>query len=661
MDIRIATTFAFRNLKANKILYIPFIISTGIIVGLFNIMLNLSQNDYVQTRHASLPTLLYLGVIVIGFFSAVFIIYAAKFLSKRRSKEYALYTTLGLEKRHIRRIIFIEYLINMLIISVFSTALGYVLGKFLFIMLNRAMHDMNVRLMDYPFSVYSLVITIAYIGIIFLLLFIDGSRNLKKISAIELMSQSKSKEKEPKLKFVPLLLGIISLGAGYILALNVKGTTESLLYFFVAAILVAIGTYLLFTALSIAILKMMKKNKRYYYREKNFLSISGMMYRMKSNALGLASIAILCTGVIITISATLAINSAMPALVSRAIKNDYTIRNSMTFPVDVPQKDIVKAKKKMAQFAKTSVTSNENIKNFSIKEEFSAPVIKDSETIKPYADNTAGENILMQISTLDSYNKQEGTNYRLKKNQVLITSNRDKLLDINSLKLGGKRKKIIKVKDNINRFITVENYSIVVRGHKELSDLAKHYQFTGTPTESEYVDSQISLTGGWDVKNGSTSYLNNLKKKSVAKGYLLETKPEVKAWIYDINGGFLFLGIIIGCVFLIGTILITYYKQISEGYEDRRNYQIMKKVGLPDALIKKSSSSQIVWMFFIPLIVAILHSMVASKIVYQLLGLFGLNSYMSYLNDIAIIVGSFAVIYFIIFKLTSNIYYKIVR
>lgn len=197
MDTRIATTFAFRNLKANKILYIPFIISTGIIVGLFNIMLNLSQNDYVQTRHASLPTLLYLGVIVIGFFSAVFIIYAAKFLSKRRSKEYALYTTLGLEKRHIRRIIFIEYLINMLIISVFSTALGYVLGKFLFIMLNRAMHDMNVRLMDYPFSVYSLVITIAYIGIIFLLLFIDGSRNLKKISAIELMSQSKSKEKEP--------------------------------------------------------------------------------------------------------------------------------------------------------------------------------------------------------------------------------------------------------------------------------------------------------------------------------------------------------------------------------------------------------------------------------------------------------------------------------
>ena len=128
---------------------------------------------------------------------------------------------------------------------------------------------MHVRLMDYPFSVYSLVITIVYIGVIFLLLFIDGSRNLKKISAIELMSQSKSKEKEPKLKFIPLLLGIISLGAGYILALNVKGTTESLLYFFVAAILVAIGTYLLFTALSIAILKMMKKNKRYYYREKN--------------------------------------------------------------------------------------------------------------------------------------------------------------------------------------------------------------------------------------------------------------------------------------------------------------------------------------------------------------------------------------------------------
>lgn len=660
MDVKIATTFAFRNLKANKILYIPFIISSGIMIGLFNIMISLLGNNYVRARHEMLPNLIIFGVIIVGLFSAIFVIYTARFLSKQRSREYALYTILGLEKKHIRRIIFIEYLINMVVISVFSVVLGHVLGKFLFIMLNRAMHDMNVGLMNYPFLLNALIVTAVYILGIFTLLFIDSVWSLRKISAIELMSQSRSKEKEPKLKFIPLLFGIASLGAGYILALNVKGTVESLIYFFLAAVLVAIGTYLLFTSLSIAVLKMMKRNKKYYYKKKNFLSVSGMMYRMKSNALGLASIAVLCTGVIITISATLAINSSMQTVVSKTMRNDYTISNNKNFSVNTPQKDIIESKKKMKIFVENSIISNEKIENFFVREEFFVHVKKDGEIIRSSLDKKSGEYMYLQVYTLDAYNKQEGTDYTLRKDQVLVTSNRKKLLKVNSLTLGGSKKHIIKVKDNISGNFTVESYSVVVRGHKELIDLARYYKLEDVE-KGKITTPEISLNGEWNVGNDSKTYLNKLKKESEKKGYRLNAKQEVRAMIYDFNGGFLFLGMIIGCVFLIGTVLITYYKQISEGYEDRRNYQIMKKVGLPDTLIKKTSASQIVWMFFIPLIVALLHSMVASKIVYQLLGLFGLDSYIKYLSLMAMITGGFAIIYFIIFKLTSNIYYRIVR
>lgn len=660
MNIKIATAFAFRNLKANKILYIPFIISTGIMISLFNIMIGLTENDYVQTRHMALSGLMELGVIIIGLFSAIFIIYAAKFLSKRRSKEYALYTILGLEKKHIRRIIFIEYLINMLIVKVFSITLGYILGKFLFIMLNRVMHDTDVRLMNYPFSIAALVITVTYIIGIFIILFLGSALNLRKISAIELMSQSKSNEKEPKLKFIPLLFGTAFLVAGYLLALNVRGTVKSLLYFFIAAVLVALGTYLLFISLSITVLKMLKRNKKYYYKKRNFLSISGMMYRMKSNALGLASIAVLCTGVIITISATLTINSSMQAVISKTMSNDYEIVNTELFYTKTPHKKFIKDAKKMKAFIKSTIISNEKIEKFSMQEKFSVPVKKDDKVIRSHFDKKNGADMTMQVSTLKAYNKQHGTNYTLGKNQVLVTSNRKKLLDIDSLLLCGKKKNIIKVKDNLGIHFETEAYSIVVRGHKELIDLARYYKDIDPITEKA-VSPNIQLIGAWDVKNNSRTYIDKLKKDSENKGYILSTKQDVHARIYDLNGGFLFLGIIIGCVFLIGTILITYYKQISEGYEDRQNYQIMKKVGLPDTLIKKTSSSQIVWMFFIPLIVALLHSLVASKIVYQLLGLFGLDSYMKYLSEMAIIIGGFAIIYYIIFKLTSNIYYRIVR
>lgn len=660
MNTKIATAFAFRNVKANKILYIPFILSGGIMIGLFNIMISLLDNDYVKTRHEMLPNVIVFGAVIVGLFSAVFVMYAGRFLSKRRSKEYALYTVLGLEKKHIRRIVLIEYLINMVTVSVLSIVLGYVFGKFLFIMLNRAMNDMNVALMNYPLSLNAVVITALYILGIFVLLFIDSVWNLRKVSAVELMSQSKSAEKEPKFKLIPLLFGFLSLGAGYALALYVSGSVESMLYFFVAAILVAIGTYLLFTSFSIAILKVMKRNKRYYYKDKNFLSVSGMMYRMKSNALGLASIAVLCTGVIITISATLTINDSMKTVVSKAMKNDYSLDYKKDFSVNSSHKDILEGEKNLKAFVENSIISNEKIEKFFVKEGFLIYVKKDGEVIRSSLDKKSGNDMFLQVSTLDAYNKDEGTSYTLKKNQVLITSNRKKMMKINSITLAGRKRSIIKVKDNTKGNIAADVYSVVVADYKELVAMAKFYKVKNVQS-GKAESPKISLNAEWNVSNDSKDYFSKLKKESGKEGYALQTKREIEKFVYELNGGFLFLGLVIGFVFLIGTILITYYKQISEGYEDRENYQIMKKVGLPDELIKKTSASQIIWMFFIPLIVAMLHSTVASKIVYQLLGLFGLDSYSQYFGKMVMITGAFALIYLIIFKLTSNIYYRIVR
>lgn len=667
MNLKIASDFAKKNLGANKRLIIPFIISSSIMLIIFNIMSSLLDNKFVQTRHAMLPFLISLGVFIVFIFSFIFVVYANRFLMKRRNKELALYAILGLEKKHIRVIIFIEQLINFSIITVMTIIGGYILGKFTFISLNRLLGELSGGLKDYPFSISALKTSLVYILFLFIVVFFINVRSIKNSSPVELLSKQYKGEGEPKTKMFLFLMGAVILFAGYFLALTIEGNLKSLLLFFLAAVLVIIATYLLFISLSILVLKVLKSNKRFYYRDKNFLSISGMMYRMKSNAVGLASIAVLSTGVIITLSVTSSIYGSIDMVSDNLMDRDFSLGGPYFEPIK-DRTEIEFVGKQLEKKIK-SVDSNENVEDLYIEESINFTVVKNNDELlglDAFKVSIDKNPIYTTVTTIDSFNKSRRKNIDLGENEVIVSSNNKKLSDMKEIKLGGRRYKVRRIDNIIASNIGVEAYKIVVADYNEMVRLANFYKSYST-TDKKMYPSMISLGINWNLKNPKEDYIKKLKS-SVSDlkynnkniGTYIESKDELIKSNISMNGGFLFLGIVIGILFLTGTILITYYKQISEAYEDRENFQIMKKVGLPDKLIKKTTYSQIIWMFFAPLLVSLVHSIFASKITFQLLGLFGVNNYKQYSLTMMMVIGSFAIVYFVIFRITSNVYYKIV-
>lgn len=665
MNIKVAIKFALKNIRANKIILIPFILSSGAMLSLFFIMSSLLQNEFVQTRHQSLPVVINIGVVIVGLFTYIFVVYANRFLIKRRNKEFALYGILGLEKRHIRRIIFLEQLISFAIITALSIVGGYIFGKLIFLFLNKVIGDVSAKISDYPFSVVACGITGIFIVFIFMTVFVVSVINIKGTSPMELISKQYKGEGEPKSKIIIAIIGFILLGAGYIMAFVTDGMLKSLGLFFVAAILVIFGTYFLFMSFSIIVLKMLKKNKDRYYKDKNFISISGMLYRMKANAVGLASISVLCAGVIITTSATTAIYGGLENTIKGSMSRDYEITSQEYLGSDV--KKIEQEKVRLEKVANSALKDDEKISKYYSKYSMFTYVEKhDDEVVFPdvmgKGDNNSDKSIIrcyLLAMTLDSYNSIYGKNIKLNDGEILLTSNSKAMLKDTNIKFLGRRFKIKIIDDIVPKNLAIEAYMVIVPNLDDLIKFSQYYQERENKDLSKFRPSTIFVSSGWNVSNEKNDYESRLRKLT-SDDIDLSTRRALKKNIYELDGGFLFLGIVIASIFLIGTILITYYKQISEGFEDRHNYQIMKKVGLPDELIHETSSSQIVWMFFLPLIVSCVHSLVASKIVYQLLGLFGVRNYYDFGVKIGIVILVFAVVYFVIYKITSNVYYKIV-
>lgn len=662
MGIGLASKFALRNLKANKIFVIPFILSSSVMIALFNIMEVLIENDYVKNSYSTLPTFIGMGIVIVGIFSFMFIIYANRFMVKRRNKEFSLYRIMGLEKKHIVRIMFIEELIIFVLISILSILGGYVMGKIIFLFVNKLTQNVIVSLSNYYFSEKAAIYTMIYIIFTFVIVFITNIKSISTASPIELLSKQYSGDKEPKARYFITFIGLFILASGYFIAIVTKGNLKSLGMFFVASILVIIATYILFVTLSIVILKILKKNEKIYYKAENFISISGMIYRMRGNALGLASIAVLCTGVIVTLSATFTIYSSMQYITETIVPREYKIetRNVLSY------KDTEKVKyyrKELEKKVYDSVEDKNDIKDMFIAEEIYLPALKVENSLVPYdhAGNKKGKNIFILLNKDSDFSRETGKNVKLADNELIYGANNKSIAGFENIVINGKRmratedNKEIKVPGNI----AIESIKMVVNS-KVYDQIIESYKIKGARGD-RFGSGEETIAINWSLRKTPKHYFRDMKKLADASNLEFKSRASVSRSSKELYGGILFLGVIIGTIFVIGTVLITYYKQLSEGYEDRKNYQIMKKVGLPDSLIKKTAEKQIIWMFFIPLIVALIHSLVASKIVYQLLQLFGITSYMAYAKNIAIVIAVFSVIYLVIFKVTSNIYYKIVK
>ena len=657
MKLKLASSFAIKNLKANRYLEVPFIIATGIMLILFNIMASLMQNEYVLTRHKDLPQFISMGTGIALIFTFIFVVYANRFLIKRRNKEFALYGILGLERKHIRKIIFIEHIINYSLIALIAVSGGYVFGKLAFMGLNRLMKDTAGRVMDYPFSTQAMIITLFYVIFLFVFVYMLNALSIKNASPVELISREHKGEGEPKNRIVLLIVGMALLVTGYYFALTIKGILQSLLVFFGSVVLVIIATYILFITFSIFMLKLQKKNKSYYYKAKNFLSVSGMIYRMKSSAVGIASIAILSTGVIITLATTLSIYGSIEKVVTSTMPREYSIS---TDEIKIDINNYKSEQEKLADIIYKSADGKDNVDNifYNVMSMVTA-LKKDNELLPLLGENTEGyKPIPVLLTTLESYNAEFGKDVKLDTDEVIISTNSNSLPVESSINLGNKVYKTREVEGLVPGNFAIEAYKIVLPNKETLDELLRFYVNVSSNNISMPAD--LYITVNFDLKSDNKKF----EKAFFALGegkYELSEISEVRKSAYEFNGGFLFLGIIVGIIFLSGTILITYYKQVSEGSEDREKYQIMKRVGLPDELIKRTASNQVVWMFFLPFLVAMVHSLVSSKIIVQLLGMFGVRKFMDYGSNLLLVGIIFAVIYFINFKITSNVYYKQVR
>lgn len=655
MNIKIANKFALKNLKAHSLIYLPFVLSSGIMLMLFNIMASLANNGYVRTRHASLPMIINIGIVIIGLLTFIFLIYSTNFLTKRRNKEFALYGILGLEKKHIRKILTIESFFAFLAIAVLGLVGGYIFGKVTFLALNKLMKDVAGRLMDYPFSSKAMIESLGLLFLAYLISLISTSYKIYTSSPVELLSKQKSGEGEPKSRYLIMILGFISLAIGYYIAIKTQGILKSLGLFFLAALIIMQATYLLFTSFSVIYLKRQKKKKSYYKKER-FLAISGLLYRIKSNAISLASISIMSVGVIITISASLAIYNRIEYSATNAVPREYNLDSHET----INQNNLEIEKKKLEEEVYNTVTNKNQIVNNFISYGFMTIAQVDGNKFSTFKGDGRHSPYFLLALDLDSYNKRTGKDYKLNDGEVLLTGNQKFMLKKDKIKIGDKTYKIKLVDNFIPSNIAVETYGLVVNDLEEMQYLAGELKLFNSK-EKTYKSPEINLSANWDIKGiDKKTYRKNLETYAKNKGFNVEYRDQYLKEAYELYGGFVFLGTVIALIFLISTILVSYYKQISEGYEDREKYQIMKKIGLDDKLIKKSQASQIFYLFFVPLAFAILNSLVASKIVYQLLALFGVMQFMQYGRYFFMVIGVFIISYYIIFKITNKAYYKLV-
>ena len=651
--------FAKRNLHANRLLEIPFVLSIGIMFLLFNIMVSLLSNQYVLTRHADLPSVIQFGVVIVAIFTFIFVMYANGFLMKRRNKEFALYGILGLEKKHIRKILFIEYFVLFICSLFIGIVGGYIFGKVTFIALNYLLKDTAGSLMDYPFSMKSCVSTAVLAFVLFVITLIRNNIKIYLATPVQLLGNQHKGEGEPKNRYLFLLLGFILLGAGYAIALTIQGILSSLVYFFSAALLVLLGTYLLYISFSIFILKLQRRNEKFYYKPTHFLSVSGLLYRMKANAVSLASVSILSTGVLITLSVTAAIYSTIQKTVDYVMPRDYSLSSDEI--VTTENKDEIERVLYNAANQGLEVSNGLEDDYVSYGYETAAnrvgdelTVLKSEQALKPY---------FMIVRDLASYNKRTHQQIELKDNEILMCTNQKNLLDLDQVKIGDITYTIHKVPNFIPSTYAVESYGIIAKDFTVMKKIGEVLQMKNIDT-GEYYTPNITANLNWNLKSNvidKATYFATQTTYAKEHSFDFETREATIKKAYELNGGFLFLGVLIGIIFIVGTVLITYYKQINEGYEDRDKFQIMKKVGLPDQLIHQTSNSQVLWLFLAPLAVATLHSLVASKIVSQLLGLFAVNSYMEYAQMLFAVIGIFSIVYFVIFRLTSRAYYRIVH
>ena len=663
----IFSRLAKQNIRNNKSTYIPYMITCIFCIAMIYMMEFLRDCptlDQAVRQADEVRMIVFTGEIVVEIFCIIFLIYSNSFLMKRRQKEIGLYNILGLERNHIGIVMFLETIITSIGSLAGGIAAGIIGSKLALLLLLKLLHIPSV--LGFYISVKGIFTCLFMFGIVFLMILFLNLAKIHLSRPVELLRGNNTGEKEPAAKWLMALIGFICLGAGYYLAVTTESPIKAITIFLLAVILVMAGTYLLFTAGSIVILKFLRRRKSFYYRTGNFISISGMLYRMKQNAIGLASICILSTGVLLMISMTVSIYFGM---------NDIML-NRYPYDVDMSVTSISEDECQTAIEAfEKAIADNKVPVERSVEEIYLDIVCSkngDQILIKPTNTIRNSDSVLV-LSLLNQaeYERLTGISENLndgeifawypsavQKDSVTVDETEftvKKWLDKNPLTCGEDA-----VSDNAVLVVTDEDFKKFDEMRTEM------YKGVSSAPAGEDLTLHLGLdmTDKIDFGTPVMEIVKDLKKN----GGLSENswitsgirQQEYESYYAD-NGSLLFIGIFLGSLFLMGTAMIIYYKQISEGYEDQKRFEIMQKVGLSRREVRSSVRRQILMVFFLPLLMAMLHITMAFPMIRRMLLLFGMTNTKLFIGCTAGTVLIFAVVYGLIYLMTARSYYHIVE
>ena len=660
---------AFTNIKNNGSLYLPYIISGMVTVAMFYIMMFLNNSKGLEKIYGSsyLTSIMALGVGTIAVFSYIFIFYTNSFIIKRRKKEIGVYNILGMEKRHIAKLMGIETVTVALIAIIGGIVTGILFSKLSIMLLYKILAVKETIKFEINFS--TIINTLIVFGILYALTLVYNMMQIKLANPIELLRSGNVGEKEPKSKWLMTIIAVGCLAVAYYISFTTKNPLKVLSLFFVAVLLVIVGTYLLFIAGSIVFLKMLRKNKKFYYNKKHFAAVSGMIYRMKQNAGGLASICILSTMVLVIIASTVSMYIGL----EDELKTRYPME-AVTYvdyhKVDDNVDSVRDHIRQIIEDEGRTITDEKTYEYFNMMtNQYDNRLEKTSEN--DILENGTYVNIVTKDTLCDLEDTfDENDIPELDDNSVAVYGM--KKYNYDSINIMGrgfdvKESKYYKIKKDayISSSFTNEYYIVVnnMDTLTQLFNLQKEVYGDRAFTFRNTIGFDFDGTKQQkiDCVNKINKYLVSDAKKEIGSGTVyVEGRAENEEAVYTLYGGLFFLGIFLGAMFLMVTVMIIFYKQTSEGYDDKDRYEIMEKVGMSNAEVKKSIQSQVRMVFFLPIVTAAIHVAAAFPMLRRLLVMFNLTDTQLMIECMIGTLLVFLAIYYLVFKLTSRTYYKIV-
>ena len=649
-------SMAITNLRKNHSLYLPYALATVLVTVVLYITHALSAMPELATLNggAQMAKTLQFGVIIVQIVSLVIILYANAFVMKNRSKEFGLYGILGLDRKNIQLLSLIE----LVIFAFVSVTLGIVLGM----IFHRISFALLLGLIQYSIGIeYSLQIgSIFYVcftlAVIFALVFFINATRLYMSRPLELLKEKKKGEKQGRFVAARAIVGFVMLGTAYTMSQAIESPVKALLYFFLAVLLVVIATYILFDAGSIALLALLQKNKKLFYKPTNFISISNLKFRMRKNAAGLASVCVLSTMVLVTLATTVALQKGTT---EKLDQNYPTAYSAIGYIID--QSEVNKYPEIVQQIKAQSKGKLSNERSYLSVLRFGTRTEKGFDLTGIHSGDSPAA--MLTIISADEYNRLFGTKYSVGDKEIILGLVKGNVTKVDEVKTWSVVfNATLKVKEMIDAqaykrvmpqlpYVSDNIYVAIVQDPMKFMEpsvgKAMYYSLWDTTTEFSQRDAEFQA-----YQKVANQYKNG--------NLLLASKNEAAKELYSFMGSLLFVGALLSIAFFIGAALVIYYKQISEGYEDRDRFVILQKLGIDQKTIKKSINRQVLIVFFLPLVMAFIHTAFAFKMYRKIIELFGVDGSVT-LNATMVIGAIFVVVYLVVYQITSRSYFRIIK